>query len=68
MNYLHLVVVHATAWFSLAMANEVRLRGLPETGRQLLGWLGVATVLGVIMGLVTAHGHSHYLSYLKEGL
>lgn len=64
-GYGHLFIVHASVWISFAVANEVRLKGLPETWGQLRGWLSMAGLLGILMGILTSHAHGHYMSYLK---
>jgi hypothetical protein len=63
-NYLHLLIIHASAWVSIIVAADVHKNGAPSLGG-IKALLVKAGVLGLAMGLLTAHAHSHYLQYLQ---
>lgn len=63
MQSFHLFVTHVSAWFAILIALDVHVNGLPN---RIFRLTCPALILSFIMGLVTFHGHLHYLQYLKS--
>lgn len=66
MNLLHLWLVHAPVWVAALIAMDVHQNGLALSIYGLWEKLFIAGLLGSLMGLLTAHAHGHYLSYIKD--
>jgi hypothetical protein len=64
-SYLHIYLIHVSTWISLILAADVYKHGAPmrlDMGKNLVV---SAVVLGLIGGLVSSHGHMHYLQLIK---
>jgi hypothetical protein len=61
--FLHLFIVHAALATALVVACDVHVNGAPTLSR-IPGLLTSSAVLGGLVGLLTAHAHSHYLNYI----
>lgn len=66
MSFLHLLIVHASGWICILMVGHVNRTGLPQDFYDILKDMERAVVLGLMLGVCSAHAHSHYLSYVKE--
>lgn len=64
MGFLHLYLVHVSGWACFLVASDVVKNGLPRIGTN--DWTGflIAVPIALVMGLISSHAHSHYLTYL----
>lgn len=65
LTHFHLFIVHGSIWIALIIAADVHVNGAPALDR-IPKLLASAAVLGSLMGLLTAHAHGHYLTYLRD--
>jgi hypothetical protein len=63
--YFHMLLVHAPIAMALIVAADVHQHGAPPIDH-IPGLLTSSGLLGVVVGLFTAHAHVHYLSYIKD--
>lgn len=66
MNFFHLYVVHVSVWISFIVGAEIYKRGGPRSVKGIFTLVVAATILSLIMGLISSHGHNHYLTYLSK--
>lgn len=65
LSFLHVYLVHACIATALMVAADVHQNGIPPI-RHIPRLFVSATFLGSVIGFLTAFGHIHYLTYLKD--
>lgn len=64
MTYLHIYLIHVSVWITAIIAADIYKKGAPHP-LYIHELLRSAIILGFIGAIASAHGHIHYLQYVK---